>query len=69
MYGKKAEELVRGLFELDYPGYKVEYDEFGMIANRQNEPWLFATLDGHIIGGNNQVLVRSNAPIGLIAEW
>lgn len=52
MYGKKAEELVRGLFELDYPGYKVEYDEFGMIANRPNEPWLFATLDGHIIGGN-----------------
>lgn len=70
MYGKKAEELVRGLFELDYPGYKVEYDEFGMIANRPNEPWLFATLDGHIIGGNkNGVLEIKTTTIQQSSQW
>ena len=70
MYGKKAEELVRGLFELDYPGYMVEYDEFGMIANRPNEPWLFATLDGHIIGGNkNGVLEIKTTTIQQSSQW
>lgn len=45
-YGKAAEQQLRRLFELDYPEYLVEYDEYGMIANLPDKPWLFATLDG-----------------------
>lgn len=48
VYGKNAEDSLRSLFALDYPQYKVSYDEFGMIANRPEEPWLFATLDGEL---------------------
>lgn len=47
-YGKNAEEPLRELFKLDFPQYEVKHDEFGMISNRPNEPWLFATLDGEL---------------------
>lgn len=47
-YGKEAEALLRSLFALDYPQYRVTYDEYGMIATRPDEPWLFATLDGEL---------------------
>lgn len=47
-YGKQSEALLRSLFELDFPQYRVTYDEFGMAATRPKEPWLFATLDGEL---------------------
>ena len=47
-YGKAAEAHLRELFKLDFPQYVVDYDEYGMIANRPDEPWLFATLDGDL---------------------
>lgn len=47
-YGKQAEGLLRSLFTLDFPQYQIGYDEYGMIANRPDEPWLFATLDGDL---------------------
>lgn len=47
-YGKSAEAHLRELFALDFPMYFVTYDEFAMIANRPDEPWLFATLDGEL---------------------
>lgn len=47
-YGKQAEAPLRDLFALDFPQYQIGYDEFGMIANRPGEPWLFATLDGEL---------------------
>ncbi len=47
-YGKAAEAALRDLFALDFPQYAVTYDEYGMIANRPEEPWLFATLDGEL---------------------
>ncbi|MDL2214438.1 YqaJ viral recombinase family protein [Clostridia bacterium OttesenSCG-928-O13] len=47
-YGKEAERHLRELFALDFPQYMVTYDEYGMIANRPDEPWLFATLDGEL---------------------
>lgn len=69
-YGKQAEQYVRGIFELDYPQFKVEYNEFGMIANRNTEPWLFATLDGHIIDGNrNGVLEIKTTTIQNSTQW
>lgn len=47
-YGKKAEEHLRELFKLDHPQYMVNYDEFGMIANCKECPFIFATLDGEL---------------------
>ena len=47
-YGKDAEAPLRSLFALDFPQYAIHYDEYGMIANRPEEPWLFATLDGEL---------------------
>ena len=45
-YGKKAEVYLRELFKLDFSQYRVDYDEFGMIANNPDMPFAFATLDG-----------------------
>lgn len=47
-YGKSAEHHLRELFKLDFPQYRVEHSEFGMIANIEQYPWLFATLDGEL---------------------
>lgn len=69
-YGKEAEKHIRGLFALDNPEYTIEYDEFEMIANRKSEPWLFATLDGHIISGErNGVLEIKTTTIQHSEQW
>lgn len=47
-YGKSAEKYLRELFALDYPEYKVGYDQYGLIANCRDAPWAFATLDGEL---------------------
>ena len=47
-FGKESEAAIRRLFELDFPQYKVTYDEFGMIANEPDCPFIFATLDGEL---------------------
>lgn len=69
-YGKEAERYVRGIFSLDYPEFKIEYNEFGMIANRDDTPWLFATLDGHIISNDrNGVLEIKTTTIRHSEQW
>lgn len=69
-YGKEAEQYVRGIFSLDYPEYEIEYDEFAMIANREDTPWLFATLDGHIISGDRHgVLEIKTTTIQHSEQW
>ena len=45
-FGKESEAAIRQLFQLDFPEYQVSYDEFGMIANEPDCPFIFATLDG-----------------------
>jgi len=47
-YGTQAEEHLRALFALDFPEYRVDYDQFGMIANCPDAPFAFATLDGKL---------------------
>ncbi len=47
-YGTVAEEHLRALFALDFPGYRVDYDQYGMIANCPEAPFAFATLDGQL---------------------
>lgn len=47
-YGIKAEPLIRGLFALDNPQYKVIYEEFNSYQNEEY-PFLKASLDGLLI--------------------
>lgn len=46
-YGHAAEPLLRELFALDHPEYKVEYFENNMIRN-EKYPWAHASLDGEL---------------------
>ena len=47
VYGKECEEYIRGLFACDnVDKYQVSYDEFEMVSNLKEYPWLYATLDG-----------------------
>lgn len=48
-YGTQAEDYLRELFQLDFPEFQVNYDQFGMIANLKSYPFIFATLDGQLI--------------------
>lgn len=45
IYGTKAEPLLRQLFILDFPQYKVEYEENNSWSN-DRYPWAKASLDG-----------------------
>ncbi|MCI9355262.1 MAG: YqaJ viral recombinase family protein [Firmicutes bacterium] len=47
-YGTEAEKYLRSLFQLDFPEYEVNYDQYGRIANLKKYPFLFATLDGEL---------------------
>ena len=47
-YGHEAEHLLRDLFALDYPEYKVDYYDNNMIINSRF-PWAHASLDGELI--------------------
>lgn len=46
-YGHDAEPLLRSLFALDHPEYKVEYFGDNMIRNEKH-PWAHASLDGEL---------------------
>lgn len=51
IFGKTAEPLIRGLFVLDHPEYKVDYHEFWIYRN-DGLPFIFATLDGELTDKN-----------------
>lgn len=44
-YGHDAEPLLRGLFKLDFPDYKVGYRDNNLFLNSKY-PWAHASLDG-----------------------
>lgn len=46
-YGHDAEPLLRGLFALDHPEYKIEYFGDNMIRNEKYS-WAHASLDGEL---------------------
>lgn len=46
-YGTEAEEHLRALFALDFPQYKVSYDENNMWLN-DKYPFAHASLDGYL---------------------
>lgn len=46
-YGTLAEEYLRELFKLDFPGYNVDHEENSIIKHPKY-PFLFASLDGSL---------------------
>lgn len=47
-YGIEAEPLLRELFKLDFPEYRMRYEENNMWIN-DNLPWCHASLDGWLL--------------------
>lgn len=71
-YGSEAEEYIRALFALDFPEFRVDYDQFGMIRNNQECPWAFATLDGDLTEtttGRKGVLEIKTTEIQRSSQW
>lgn len=52
-YGTEAETHLRALFVMDYPQYRVEYEENNMFTNT-DYPWMHASLDGELIDQNGR---------------
>ena len=48
IYGHAAEPLLRELFALDHPEYRVEYYVNNLIRN-EKYPWAHASLDGELV--------------------
>lgn len=70
-YGKEAEAYIRKLFQLDYPEYEVDYNEFRMYATEKH-PFIFATLDGELTDketGTRGILEIKTATIQNSLQW
>lgn len=52
-YGTQAEPLLRELFKLDFPEYKVEYIENNSFKNYKY-PWALASVDGWLTDQNGR---------------
>lgn len=52
-YGTQAEPLLRELFKLDFPQYKVEYQENNSFKN-DKYPWALASVDGWLTDENGR---------------
>lgn len=53
-YGTQAEPLLRELFKLDFPEYRVEYIENNSFTNTKY-PWAVASLDGWLTDENGRL--------------
>lgn len=69
-YGNDAEPLLRALFALDYPEYKVEYYDNNMIINKKY-PWAHASLDGELVDldGRRGILEIKTTNISQSMQW
>ena len=69
-YGNDAEPLLRALFALDYPKYKVEYYDNNMIINKKY-PWAHASLDGELMDpdGRRGILEIKTTNILQSMQW
>lgn len=56
-YGTEAEFHLRELFSMDFPQYRVFYEENNMYLNTEY-PWMHASLDGELVdeAGRNGIL-------------
>lgn len=69
-YGNDAEPLLRALFALDYPEYKVEYYDNNMIINKKY-PWAHASPDGELMDpdGRRGILEIKTTNILQSMQW
>lgn len=70
-YGVRAEEPIRTLFQLDYPQYKVEHDDFGIYTNSKY-PYCHASIDGKLIdrdSGEIGILEIKTTTIRRSSQW
>lgn len=69
-YGNDAEPLLRALFALDYPEYKVEYYDNNMLINKKY-PWAHASLDGELMDpdGRRGILEIKTTNILQSMQW
>lgn len=69
-YGNDAEPLLRALFALDYPEYKVEYYDNNIIINKKY-PWAHASLDGELMDpdGRRGILEIKTTNILQSMQW
>jgi len=69
-YGKKAENLLRELFIMDFPQYNVEHHEFDILFNDKYQ-FIFATLDGELtdIKGRKGILEIKTTEIHNQKQW
>lgn len=69
-YGKEAEQHIRALFALDYPGYQIEYHEYRMYCN-ETDKFMYATLDGELIeqDGTRGILEIKTCTIMNSKQW
>lgn len=54
IYGIRAEEHIRALFELDHPEYAVFYEENNMFLNDET-PWAHYSADGWLMDENHRM--------------
>lgn len=74
-FGVRAEPVVRELFKLKHPEYRVKYHQFDILYQSERT-WLRATLDGELItdspkrfGATNGVLEIKTATLRTKAQW
>lgn len=68
--GNRMEDAIRYFFMCRHPEYELEYHQFDLLF-QEERPWIFATLDGELIGGdgNRKILeIKTAQPRGK-AGW
>ena len=74
-FGVRAEPVIRELFKLKHPEYKVEYHQFDILSQDTN-PFIRATLDAELIadtprrfGAEKGILEIKSATVRTKAQW
>lgn len=69
-YGNDAEPLLRSLFALDFPEYKLSFTPFKIMRN-PDKPYIFATPDGELedVAGRHGGLEIKTAEIRKAQDW
>ena len=68
--GVRLEKPLRELYKADHPDYKVRYNQFDMLFQK-DRPFIFATLDGEVIddeGRRGLLELKTSSPNGK-AGW
>lgn len=74
-FGTRAEPVIREMFKLKHPEYKVKYHQYDILYQSER-PWLRATLDGELttdtpkrFRAENGVLEIKTATLRTKAQW